>query len=386
MIEEKEPSFERAAVLTVLGELKEQATRWVVGEKNRMPATFPLTIKQANWLVSQELGALANKVWQVDNAEVHHRLNHDSMQIVAKNSIHFTNLTQISTAFAENNIPIVLLKGVALASTTYPDPMCRSMSDIDLWVLDQDMPQAIAILKQLGFLQHHGKEHRPLALRKLSAGEVAFHRQGWQDGLVELHFSPFPGWWLKRGAGINDPKIWQRLIPHPATSSAQQLTPEDNLIHVAVHLAVNHQFTEGCIRSLMDLALIAGIQPIDWQILSQRVKKWRVNLAVWFALWMSDQIFNVSEADSFLKANQPSRWRRWLFSQFVTPETILAGKRLSNSWRRYFYLFVLIDRWQDALYSFYRAFFPEKEWLTARYGRPVSYFYHFREVIRQKKL
>ena len=39
---------------------------------------------------------------------------------------------------------------------------------------------------------------RPPALQLLSGGAIRFYRPEWRQGLVKLHRSAFPGWWLRR--------------------------------------------------------------------------------------------------------------------------------------------------------------------------------------------
>ena len=54
---------------------------------------------------------------------------------------------------AGGHIP-VLFKGAVLAYTAYPDPACRPMGDLDLWIALEAMPPAQAALESLGYAQH----------------------------------------------------------------------------------------------------------------------------------------------------------------------------------------------------------------------------------------
>ena len=50
------------------------------------------------------------------------------------NTLLFRELSRILAALAEADIPVILLKGVDLAQTLYPDPALRLMGDLDLLV------------------------------------------------------------------------------------------------------------------------------------------------------------------------------------------------------------------------------------------------------------
>ncbi len=213
----------------------------------------------ARWLVEQGLGPLAYFRCQEPYPSLKSHLQVDTFSSVAENSLHWQNLEQISTQFSGANIPFVLLKGAALAETVYGSRERRTMSDIDLWLRKRDIELSYSLMSDLGF-QSQEKETRPHELQILSDGEMRFYHQDRPRSLVELHLSPFSGWWLKRTAAIDNNAIWSRIEPLNGWDFGFHLSAEDTVIHVAVHLAVNHQFGLAAVRSLMDIALTAEIQ------------------------------------------------------------------------------------------------------------------------------
>lgn len=60
-------------------------------------------------------------------------------------------IDQLLAAFADAGIPIILLKGAALAHLIYPSPAVRAMVDIDVLVAAGDTERAVAISRDLGF-------------------------------------------------------------------------------------------------------------------------------------------------------------------------------------------------------------------------------------------
>ena len=105
------------------------------------------------------------------------------------------------------------------------------------------------------------KGERAFALQQLSRGEIQFVQPARAHSWVEFHWSPFPGWWLTRTAVVDEIGLWARREPLGDQLNlapiGYQLAPEDMVVQVAVHTAVNHQFTLSALRSLIDIALTA---------------------------------------------------------------------------------------------------------------------------------
>lgn len=86
-------------------------------------------------------------------------LQGDLYAAVAQNELHLANLEAIATQF-QGDIPMVLLKGIALAESVYGGIMYRPMSDLDVWVPAEYLAQAIELMVQAGFEQN-AKDKRP---------------------------------------------------------------------------------------------------------------------------------------------------------------------------------------------------------------------------------
>lgn len=83
--------------------------------------------------------------------------------------------TELHELLTENNIPYVSLKGVASASY-YPNPVLRTMGDVDFLIREKDFPRASALLEESGFTpeENRGGIH------------VGFHRD---NSTWEMHRS-----------------------------------------------------------------------------------------------------------------------------------------------------------------------------------------------------
>src|SRR5579871_941882 len=68
-----------------------------------------------------------------------------------RNSILFREAARLQQGLAEAGIGCLVLKGVALALTVYPDATLRNFADIDLLVAPQDYEAAGAVAEACGF-------------------------------------------------------------------------------------------------------------------------------------------------------------------------------------------------------------------------------------------
>ena len=278
----------------------------------------------------------------------------------------------------------VLFKGAALAHTVYPDPACRPMGDLDLWLAHEEMTPAQAALESLGYAQH-SKPTRPIELQAQRSGEIQLFGSHDGGGLIELHWGIFAGEWLERTATVDEAAIRARTVPVAVVGhEALKLAPEDGLIQLAVHLAINHQFGQPFVRGLLDVALLARAQPVDWATVVARAHAWRVGTVVWTVLHLTADLLGLDEARPAITALAPSPLRSGLLRLFVSQESLLTMRDLRHGPLRFGLQLLLVDRPRDAIRLLWRALWPEREWLALRYGEvtPAIRRHHLSAALR----
>jgi hypothetical protein len=315
-------------------------------------------------------------------------LRHDAYSAAAENSYHFQRLQQVIEALQEAQIPLVLLKGAALAGSVYEDPLTRTMSDVDLWIPQEAMQEAVRRLQQRGFVLRT-KHRRPLRLELLSEGEVQMLDS--RGGLVELHASPLKGWWMKRAATLDKAAMWQRALPLDDSARAPVAIPlhgvhhlqtEDAIVQLAVHIAVNHRFSLHAVRGLVDLAMLARSEAVAWEIVAQRARAWHVAVPVWTVLDRLQRLIGLPHMEPALVALRPSWLRCRLLQAAVSPQSLLGGADHRRGLIRHLLWLLLVDRPSAAARLVYRTLWPESEWLAARYGGHVNHWQHLWRVLR----
>jgi hypothetical protein len=281
-----------------------------------------------------------------------------------RNTKLFHELEHILLAFQVASITAVPLKGAWLAKAAYQNIALRGMGDVDLWVQRNQLDAARQVMVSLGY-SSHSKADRPQALQDALIGETQMFKTG--ASMVELHWNVFPGEWLRHTARIDEQVIWQRTLPQSG-QSVRYLSPDDAVIHICVHLAVNHQMSMQGLRTLLDLDCVRQRLNIDWGTLAERARAWRVSTATWLVLWMLTELFGDPEGKLPLQDLSPSPLRRWILRRFVSPRCLVMGIKIDGGLLHFIFQLALVDRPADAFTLIWRAFIPDHEWLILRYG------------------
>ena len=283
---------------------------------------------------------------------------------VTRNMKLFHELEKILRAFQTAGITAVPLKGAWLAEAAYRNIALRGMGDVDLWVPRSQLDAARQVMVSLGY-SSRSRADRPQALQDALTGETQMFKTG--APMVELHWNVFPGEWLRHTARIDEQVIWQRTLPHQS-ENVRQLSPEDAIIHICVHLAVNHQMSMPGLRTLLDLDCARQRLNIDWGTVAERARAWRVSTVTWLVLRMLTELFGDPERKLPLPDLKPSTLRRGILRSFVSTRNLVEGIKISSGPQRFVFLLALVDRPADALYLIWRALMPDRTWLTLRYG------------------
>ena len=282
----------------------------------------------------------------------------------ARNTRIFHEVGKILRALQAANIPVVPLKGIWLAEWVYGNIALRSMGDVDLWVARSQLDAARQVMHSLGY-SSRSKTNRPQALQDALVGETQMFKTN--APMVELHWNVFPGEWLRHTARIDEQVIWQRALPHNR-ENVRRLSAEDAIIHVCVHLAVNHQMSDAALRTLVDLDYARQRLKIDWSIVVRHARAWRVSSATWLVLQTLADLFGDPEKQLPLLDLAPASLRRLILRRFVPLGLIVEGLRISSGPKRFLFLLALVDDPVDAIRLLWQAFFPDRIWLILRYG------------------
>ena len=172
---------------------------------------------------------------------------------------------------AEAGLPVVLLKGAALAETVYPDPHLRHSRDIDLLVREPDLGRASSILSRLNFrvMQQAGAPN--------GIQSYLVHGSGLPLILHATLFQ-FPHY----NSTLSD--VWERSERQVVLDAPiRVLSPADQLLHVCAHASTGWH-RENLLWVCDAWLLIARRAELDWEILVDRARDTHVALPLYVTL------------------------------------------------------------------------------------------------------
>jgi putative nucleotidyltransferase-like protein len=300
------------------------------------------------------------------------------VQTAARNTRLFAELERVLGPLRQAGIPVILLKGAAIAHGLFGDIGLRPMRDLDLLVPPEARGDALAALRCLGYRLVGGapadlraRARRDRLASSLSAGQSAeaaaglyeryhFHyyleREG-QTFPVELHWHIVkPG----RGGPIDD--FWHEARPiRVGELDALGFRPEHLLLHLALHLTAD-PYRELRLARLVDIHVAVATQSLDWAWLHQVARRQHAVRALGVALGLACRALGTAVPASsarllggFDAALVALLGRRWLGDLGLHSSDRMAPRQ-TLAWT-----IACRDRWSDVPGRLYRllASYPE---------------------------
>ena len=224
----------------------------------------------------------------------------------------YAQLAQVLNACARADLQPVALKGVHLAACYYPEPAQRPMNDIDLLFAPDELPQAEALLQELGYGGKHKSAETGARVTKHTS---TFRRQEAENGkatpnpylsasldrTIEPHSSLEESWF---GLKVDiTPGIRERVdtaVLTPNAPTCHVLNPTDLLHHICLHFSFHLIQGAPSFVQLTDLLVITQANRVDWDTFLQRVaeaKSWGYVLA---ALTLAQKLVGAPLPDHIL--------------------------------------------------------------------------------------
>ena len=267
-------------------------------------------------------------------------------------------LAQLLCACEDAALDLIVLKGAALAETVYPRPSLRPFGDIDVLVRAQDTHHVQTVLSDLGYVADADAWADLISGR---SGEVNFFRDtALGPVVVELHTDLLNNSLLRPGVSLDQAGLWQRSRPAClAGENARVLGPEDQVLHLCLHLA-GHYFDAP--RSVRDLVQVCAVQRLDWPLFVCLCRASRAEAIGWCGLLAAAQ--NGADVPPFvLKALAPRHGQR-LLKKLLAARVQGGGEEAT----RFLLLWLLLGSAWARFHAVCRLLFPSRAWLRAHYA------------------
>ena len=301
---------------------------------------------------------------------IRRRLESSYYTVATRNTLLYEKLNNILKYFQEAEIEVILLKGVALAGTIYPDIALRPMYDIDILIHKQDFSLVEDKLKELGYINS-------------SAYPEDFHKD---NMMVDVHWDLMNITRVKsrmQSYRINMDEIWKnsRIIASNGQKS-RILSPEHFLMDLCLHLVLHHGLS-GLIWFIDIARLIEYYKnEIDWNRFVDGCLRYKIYKPVYYVLSYVKEILGQEIPGFVLDGLKPKRQNLLEKKAF---DSILSGANLDNV--RFLFTLSMMEHPLDRLRFLREIALPSPKILSARYGFSTGrfiargYFIHFKSIL-----
>ena len=220
------------------------------------------------------------------------RLRQAYLDNVARNMGLYHKLGKVLELFRRDNISVIALKGVHLATAVYRNIALRPMGDIDLLVKQTDLLRVQEILVAQGYTA---------SIEEIGCTQLHLLPYRKKGSLpVEIHFHIVgPPFSLR--ADVE--KLWVRA-QMSSIQGIEVLTfcPEDLLLHLCMHAGFHHAFDNG-IRPLFDIShtIEHYAEELDWEQLLDRSREWGVSKCVYLSLFLAKRFAGAAIPGQIMK-------------------------------------------------------------------------------------
>ncbi len=287
-------------------------------------------------------------------------------------------MQEILTAFNDNGIRVIVLKGPAFGRTVYPDPALRPSSDLDLLVSRDEVISARNILKSLDYdcicelfeIYRDFYWSEDFTTRKNSKNRLS----------ICCH------WTLHYFYGKKDQISFEDLFQNSVNLKEggvcfKALHPVDALIHASLHLICNHNQDLRLIW-IYDIALLASSLklPKDWETLKEKSSIWGALLAVQASLTLAQIVTDKPLPDEI------KDFSTWPKPAKAEVKSMSITFNWTNSFTRFKLYMAVFAKSKYKTCFLFRLIFPAKDLLKLSNDYQDKPFFFFSYLNRFKRL
>ena len=195
----------------------------------------------------------------------------------------------------------------------------------------------------------------------------------------ELQWRPVAGRWIQPDQEPQVDDLIKRSKPI-INSKVRLLSPEDNLLQVALHTAKHSYVRSPGFRLHTDVDRIVTVEDIDWAIFISRVSDLKTKTAVYFSLEMAKTLLGTDVPDDVLIALKPNVLKVKLMNLWLEKVGIFEPE--APKWSKLGYI-IFVSLLYDNLSDFFNGIFPPSRRMKEDYGFSSSFllpYYHGKRI------
>jgi hypothetical protein len=284
--------------------------------------------------------------------------------IAGRNLVLFNELSKVLRHFSAHAVPVIVLKGAALANSVYGSISDRPMNDVDLLVRNEDLERALSVLETTGYQIEPLPQEKFHPFNKNFTGEINFI--GKSGVVFDLHWELTCNEWIRKIIRLDAEELWRSAQPLAINGDrGLQLSPVYTLLHVCLHLMGNAYSHRVAYRDIANL--INFYKPFPWEEFLTQVVRSRLCTSCYIVLDIVSKEFAVEIPGYVFDAIRPHPWKKWLIYRISDPVEGLRGRSISDN-TAFLVQLISADRLWDVVRVLLWLFMPGPKWLEERYG------------------
>jgi len=290
-------------------------------------------------------------------------------------------LERVAVKLDEHQIPIVALKNAGITKGIYKNIPCSPMGDIDLLIETDHFHEAHEIImKELGYTFKFRSEHEHEDIEEAFRGGGTEYFQDINGHVVwlELQWRPIAGRWIQPENEPNGNELVKRSY-QVDKSKVRVLSPEDNLLQVALHTTKHSYVRAPGFRLHSDVDRIVRFTKIDWDKFVKQVKDSQLKTSVYFSLSLARSLLNTPIPDNILKTLEPNILRGSLISYFIEKAGIFNQEKKKFSRLGYIFFNMCL---YDSLNNLFTAIIPSPQTIKDLYNIENTFLLPFYYIKR----
>lgn len=249
---------------------------------------------------------------------------------VLAQAVMYRELNSVAEEFARQDIPLVVLKGAALAKQYYAEPAQRPFGDLDLLIHTDDAPRVREFLLARGMKEFGGVAR---GSNRTYYGEASFNPADGRGAQMDVHWELVsPAYYRRR---MEMAWFWRNIEPAALVGRTMKLlNPTAQLVHLGIHAGLHHQDRLRLIW-LYDLALVVNRRggEIDWRGADAFAKRSGLARPIRTILEKMQETWGVALPSEVQNLFQPPRWdigERAVYALTTTQFT--EARTVSDAW------------------------------------------------------
>ena len=303
-----------------------------------------------------------------------------------RNILACTVLKPVFDKLNEQQIPFIVLKGIALAELVYPGFAMRGMSDADILVKKKDMCIIDACLSALGYTSRDSSVEQALSNPVGYLASLDYRKSDGSFPNLHIHWHPVntsvPAFMF--AGRIDLDRLWEMAIhTEVANAKVRTLCPEHQVIYLCEHaLRINHSFDRLILIFDIYYVIISCKHEIKWDVIIEEARRFNLSKIVFISLSVVKHYTSATISEEIMQ--------RLYSADLTSCEKYFLNLQFKN--RRFRGSSVLIylamnEGFIEKCRFLLRTFFPPRQILMQRQYikdgkfKIAYYFLRFREVL-----